>query len=127
MRSLYVYLKVAEKVERQCECESCGNKHTHIVADILYTANITHNHKKIADAMGIGDVLWRPEKIGITRAKELIPLLEVRVKKLQENPNEYIQLSLTDSWSSFYVFQYFVSKYLDACKKWPTAKVSVST
>lgn len=43
----------------------------------VYDANITHNLNTMAEEAGIYKHLWRPEELGITKAKDLIePLAE---------------------------------------------------
>ncbi len=39
---------------------------------VVYESNITHNLTEMADAVGIYKYLWRPEELGITKAKDLI-------------------------------------------------------
>jgi hypothetical protein len=46
----------------------------------LSSLNITHNLNKMAQAVGLYDVLWNPEKIGITTASQMIAPLEKGIK-----------------------------------------------
>ena len=39
----------------------------------LADVNITHNLNKMADAVGLYEVLWKPDEIGITTASQMIP------------------------------------------------------
>lgn len=95
-------------------------------ANEVFTANITHNLNRMAEAAGIYQHLWRPEEIGITKAEQLIEPLEAGLKKLHGDPDEFKKHNPSNGWGTYEGLVEFVSEYLEACKKYPDAKVSVS-
>lgn len=94
--------------------------------DCVYEANITHNLNRMADAAGIYQHLWRPDEIGITKAKQLIQPLEEGLKLLQSDPERFEQYNASNGWGLYKHFVPWVSKYLGACREYPEAEVSVS-
>ncbi len=95
-------------------------------SDEVYSANITHNLGKMADAAGIYDCLWRPDENGITKARQLIDPLTEGLWKLRQNREYYETFNAVNGWGLWENFVPFVAKYLAACEKWPDADVSVS-
>jgi hypothetical protein len=92
----------------------------------VFWANITHNLTKMADKAGIYKHLWRPDEIGIKKAKELIEPLEKGLTKLKAHPDYYKHFNSPNGWGMYEHFVPFVEKYLQACKDHPDADVSVS-
>ena len=92
----------------------------------VYSANITHNLGKMADAAGIYKALWRPEEIGITKASELVTPLTEGLAKLKADPAHFEQFNASNGWGMYEHFVPFVEQYLEACKSHPNATVSVS-
>lgn len=105
--SLDVYLTVTKPVE-------------------VYDANITHNLNKMAEAAGIYKHLWRPDEIGVTKARELIEPLTVGLAKLKADPDHFEQFNSPNGWGKYEHFVPFVAKYLAACIENPDAEVMVS-
>ena len=91
----------------------------------VYSANITHNLNKMAEAAGIYEALWRPEEIGITQAGQLIEPLSIGLEKLKADPMYYSQFNAVNGWGTYENFVPFVEKYLEACQANPDAQVSV--
>ena len=92
----------------------------------VYEANITHNLNRMAAAAGIYEACWRPEEIGVTHAKQLIPLLRAGLDKLKADPAHYEQFNAANGWGLYKHFVPWVEKYLQACEEYPEAKVRVS-
>lgn len=92
----------------------------------VYSANITHNLSKMADAAGIYYHLWRPDEIGITHAYQLVEPLEIGLEKLRNNPDHYQQFNSPNGWGKYEYFVPFVGKYIQACREYPNATVNVS-
>jgi len=92
----------------------------------LYDSNITHNLTRMAEAAGIYQACWRPEEIGVTKAKQLVPLLEEGLRKLKEDPERYQQFNASNGWGLYEHFVPWVEAYLAACREHPEADVSVS-
>lgn len=119
--SLDFYLKSAKPIKKECICAECNNKHTREDYEHCFSSNITHNLGAMANAAGIYEALWRPEEIGAKEAKQLIPILEVGLKKLKENPEEYKKHNAPNGWGMYEHFVPFVEEILEACKKYPEA------
>ncbi len=92
----------------------------------IFERNITHNLGKMAGEAGIYEALWRPEEIGITKAEELIPLLEAGLEKLLADPDRFTALNPENGWGTYEGLCKFVESYLSACKKSPDAEIEVS-
>lgn len=92
----------------------------------VYWANITHNLGKMADAAGIYQHLWRPEELGIILAKDLIEPLTEGLKKMKADPDHYKQFNASNGWGLYEHFIPWIEKYLEACKQYPEAEISVS-
>lgn len=91
----------------------------------VFTANITHNLNKMADAAGIYEALWRPEEIGVSNARELRPFLWDGLQRLKANPERYKAFNPPNGWGTYEALVSFVERYLEACTKHPNAEVSV--
>lgn len=91
----------------------------------LYSANITHNLNAMADAAGIYYALWRPEEIGKEKASDIIDLLEKGLDDLKSRPEHFEQFNSPNGWGLYKNFVPFVEEYLNACKKYPDATISV--
>jgi len=91
----------------------------------VYSANITHNLGKMADAAGIYQHLWRPEELGITTASELIEPLREGLAKLKADPEKFEAFNASNGWGKYEYFVPFVERYLRACEEYPGATVRV--
>lgn len=92
----------------------------------VYSRNITHNLNKMASAAGIYWHLWRPDEIGITRAKELIEPLTAGLALLRDDPETFKAHNPLNGWGDYDGLVAFVADYLEACKSYPEAAVRVS-
>lgn len=92
----------------------------------IYSANITHNLGRMADAAGIYKHLWRPEEIGITTASQLIEPLKAALVKLRADPDHFRQFDAPNGWGRYQHFVPFVADYLAACQANSDATVEVS-
>jgi len=93
--------------------------------ETVFDYNITHNLTKMADEAGIYQCIWRPEEIGIEKAKQLIEPLTIGLKKLESDPEYFKKFSAPNGWGKYDNLIKLVKYYLDACKKYPEAKVEV--
>ena len=82
----------------------------------VFTYNITHNLNKMASEAGIYKALWRPDEINITKAKDLIPLLEEGLESLESNPGFYREFNSPNGWGCYEDLVKFVRRYLQACR-----------
>lgn len=92
----------------------------------FYDANITHNLGRMAEAAGIYEACWRPEEIGVTKARQLISPLRAGLEKLRAGPSHFRQFDASNGWGTYPQFVSWVEKYLAACEEYPDAAVSVS-
>lgn len=101
-----------------------------LAADDLYTtvydANITHNLGKMAAAAGIYIELWRPEDIGITKARQLLAPLDAGLTVLLAEPARFKTFNPENGWGTYEGLVDFVRAYRSACEQYPDADVSVS-
>lgn len=118
--SLDVYL------HRTVICEHCGEVVRSAPCEAVYSANITHNLGKMAQAVDLYKPLWRPEEIGVTTAGQLIPLLEVGFDRLAKEVDELEKLNPPNGWGDHRGLLGFVGRYLSACREYPTATITVS-
>jgi len=91
----------------------------------VFSANITHNLGKMADEAGIYKYLWRPDELGVEKAQELIEPLQSGLSLLEDAPERFKALNPPNGWGTYEGLVNFVRDYLDACKKYPGAEVSV--
>ena len=92
----------------------------------LYADNITHNLSKMAEAVGIYECLWRPDEHGITHAKQIIEPLTKGVILLATESAKFQAYNSPNGWGMWEHFLPFCARYLQACKDYQTALVSVS-
>jgi len=118
--SLRVYLYDTETLT--CEC---GKKHQ-IKQDECFSQNITHNLGAMADEGGFYEALWRPEEVGITQAKQLIPILRKAIADMEDNPARFEKHNAPNGWGLYEHFLPWLRKYLEACLQYPEAVISVS-
>lgn len=139
--SLDVYLYVPRtledvEIEQLAAADLCEENGMNAAAEFLregiprkervFGANITHNLGEMADAAGVYVACWRPEESDWTTAKQLISPLTAGLLALQSDPNKFRELNPSNGWGSYEGLVRFVSRYLDACKEYPEAEISVS-
>ncbi len=91
----------------------------------IYHANITHNLNDMAKEAGIYMHLWRPDEIGITKARELVAPLTEGLALLRSDPERFRQFTPENGWGSYEGLVKFIQNYLDACHENPEAAVRV--
>lgn len=77
----------------------------------ILSLDISHNVGETAEKFGIYKALWRPEEIGITKASQLIPILQKAIEEIGKQDGFY------------YSFENFVTKIFIACIKNPNARI----
>ena len=92
----------------------------------LFWANITHNLGDMAAAAGIYEALWRPNEINAIEAKDIIEIVEKGLTDMKARPEYYKKFNAPNGWGTYKNFVPWVEKYLDACKKYPDAIITVS-
>ena len=123
--SLDVTLK-GEPYEHTETCHCCGHTATSMVSDVLFDANITHNLSKMADEAGIYMQVWRPDEIGITKARELIEPLRNGIALMKADPPRFEAFNSPNGWGLYKHFLPWLERYLLACEAWPDANVEIS-
>lgn len=112
---------------------------------VVYDAGITHNLGNMADKAGIYEACWRPyrlhrdyvatinddleyefEQNHIMQAKDIITLLEKGYNDMLKRPEYYKKFDSPNGWGLYIHFLPWVEKYLEACKTFPDAEISVS-
>ena len=92
----------------------------------VYESNITHNLTDMAEQAGIYESLWHPEKIGATKAKDIIEPLDKGLADLKARPEYFEKFNASNGWGTYKHFVPFVRDYLNACKEYPDATIEVS-
>ncbi len=123
--SLDVYL-TGKTEEVLCVCPNCDHEHARKETECFYSVNITHNLGAMAEEAGIYKHLWRPEEIGIIKAKQLIQPLRDGLKLMKVDPPRFEKYNAKNGWGLYCHFVPWVGKYLEACEENPDADVSVS-
>ena len=113
---------VGGSTEIPCAC-SCGHKHMKSEEAEHFSANITHNLNKMADAAGIYQAIWRPEEIAAVRARDLIVPLTAGLAGLRLNPEKFKAFNPGNKWGDYKGFVAWVERYLNACIEHPDARI----
>lgn len=93
----------------------------------LYSANITHNLRPMAEEVGIYKCLWHPYDLYENpTAGMLVPHLESGLLKLKSHPKYYKQFNASNGWGTYENFVIFVEGVLNACKEHPKANAKTS-
>jgi hypothetical protein len=92
----------------------------------VFWANITHNLNTMADGAGLYKPLWRPEEVYVQHARDLIEYLERGIQKLVQNPSHYSTFNAPNGWGTYDVFLPWCCRYLEACRKYPNSRVTIS-
>jgi len=92
----------------------------------VFHRNITHNLGEMAKEAGIYEALWRPDEIGITKAKQLKNILADGFALLSKDPERFKKLNPENGWGTYEQLVEFVGEYCVACISHPDADVVVS-
>lgn len=113
------------KIEQPCTCD-CGNEHTKMSSETVFDYSITHNLGTMASEAGIYAQLWRPEGLGIYKAKDLIEPLRNGLQLLRSDPERFKTFNPENGLGRYENLVEFVSNYLTACENNPESQISVS-
>ena len=80
----------------------------------ILSLDISHNAGEMAEEIGVYKSLWHPEKHGITKASQLIPILQKAIEKIGKREDFCC------------TFEKFVTKIFIACIKNPEARIEAS-
>jgi hypothetical protein len=89
----------------------------------VFRHNITHNLGTMADKAHIYECLWRPKEYGFERADDITLILEKGLNDLKSDPEYFKQFNAPNGWGLYEHFVEFVEEVLEACKKYPSAKI----
>jgi hypothetical protein len=89
----------------------------------IYDANITHNLGRMAKEAGFYQALWRPEEIGIEKAKDLIPYIRNGINKMIEDPDYYKQFDSPNGWGLYDNFLPWLIKLFHELKRYPESYI----
>lgn len=98
----------------------------------VYSANITHNLGKMADAVVLSNgktlyqVLWRPDEHGWKTAEDIVDMLDEGWNILLADPVKFRMFTPENHWGSYEGLCEFVYQYRNACWDVPDAELSVS-
>jgi len=90
-----------------------------------FDANITHNLNTMAGKAGIYFYVWRPEELGIEVAGQMIETLRDGVERMKKFPEYFKQFNASNGWGTYEDFVPWLEKYLEACIRYPKAKISI--
>lgn len=120
-------LDVHLRTPRMIQCPSCQHEWEISAGETeVYWRNITHNLGQMAAEAGIYECLWRPDEIGVRKAKQLIALLAEGLEKLRSDPERFKKFDAPNGWGTYSGLVSFVASYLAACMENPEALVEVS-
>ena len=101
----------------------------------VYSGNITHNLGKMAGEVKIPymagtvtlyTILWRPEELQFTKAREIADLLDIGWNILLSDPEKYKRYNPENGWGSYEGLCDFVYRYRNACWDNPDSELRVS-
>jgi len=92
----------------------------------VFWSNITHNLNTMAYKAGIYCHCWRPEEMGIRKAKEIIKPLTDGIERLKKFPEYFKQFDSPNGWGLYQHFVPWVEEYLNACIENPNADIETS-
>lgn len=91
----------------------------------VFSANCTHNLRRMADEAGIAEAVWSPELRGIGQAGQLIGPVQLGIKTLESDPERFKAFNPPNGWGTYESLLTFLRSILDAAIAWPEAKVNV--
>jgi len=116
--SLDVGLVQGEPREVPCErcknCPDCDGTGKSAETDVVFDQNITHNLNKMAMEAGIYQHLWRPERLGITKAKELIEPLTTGLALMKGDRPRFEAFNAPNGWGTY---EHFIPRSPEGTKE----------
>ena len=89
--------------------------------DKFHDMNITHNLNRMAEAANLYYPLWRPEEIGIVKAKDNLQNLVSGLSLLLSEPDKFKEFSPYNGWGTYEGLCEFVLEYILTIHKYPDA------
>ena len=120
--SLDFYLESPEKKKEFCP--TCCNEYE--TSEEVYWRNITHNLNSMAGACFLYEPLWRPIENNWLIASDITSLLFSGLTLLKSDPERFKLLNPENGWGKYETLIDFTETTLEACKKFPNAKIRIS-
>jgi hypothetical protein len=118
-----------EYVDETVVCEVCQVSHIHTACkqDIVFDENLTSNLETMAEAAGIHDAMWAPEKLNATKASDITEILKKGLKDLTNKDRipYFRKFNPPSGWGSYEDLVEFVKDLLKACINNPDAHIEV--
>ncbi len=92
----------------------------------LASENITHNLGRMAEAVGLYEILWPPASADIIPVARMTPILEKGIKELESDPEKYKAFDAPNGYGKYDDFLGFCRDVLSQCEKYPDAVVERS-
>lgn len=89
--------------------------------DKFHDMNITHNLNRMAEAANLYYPIWRPEEIGIVKAKDNLQNLVSGLSLLLSEPDKFKEFSPYSGWGTYEDLCEFVLEYILTIHKYPDA------
>lgn len=91
----------------------------------IFAWSCTHNLIEMAEEAGLYEYLWKPDNLGIKKARDLIAPLTEGLNILKSYPDRFKKFNPSNGFGSYDGFINFVCNYLNACKEEPDSNVNV--
>lgn len=91
----------------------------------VFVASVTHGLAKMAEAVGLYELLWHPERSGIVHARDLIDPLTDGLARLRRDRSRLDPFTPPPRRGNRFVLIDFMESYLVACQDYPQAEVRV--
>lgn len=88
--------------------------------DLLFTSEISHNYRHLAQEVNVYSPVWHPGTMGITKAGDLLPHLTTALVYLTENTTVFQEFYGVTVFVRFFDF---IRSYRAACVEHPSATV----
>ena len=90
------------------------------------SCNITHNLNKMAEALGVYELLWHPEKTPDMKAKNILPEINKAITELTINPEKYKEYEAPNGWGTISGMLRFLQKVRAACEEFPESRLEAN-
>ena len=87
---------------------------------ILYRGSITHNLIPMWKQAGVYEAIYESEG---KQAKRIIKPLKLGLRKMLEEPKEFVKLEPKNGWGDYWGVVNFIANLLEACMKYPKARI----
>jgi hypothetical protein len=75
---------------------------------------------------GIYHALWRPNEHGYTYARDISPIIQNGILKMQKNPENFRRFDAKNGWGTYDQFMPWLIKLYSKLLQYPDAKIRVS-